>query len=48
MMLQAYVRVMAERTGISIGALHHMAIKNNWILEELIENENRSSKEQRI
>jgi len=25
-----------------------MAIKNNWILEELIENENRSSKEQRI
>jgi len=44
----SYVRVMAERTGISIGSLHHMAIKNNWILEELIENENRSSKEQRI
>ena len=44
----SYVRVMAERTGISIGSLHHMAIKNEWILEKLIENENRSSKEQRI
>jgi glucose-1-phosphate thymidylyltransferase len=42
----SYVRVMAERTGISIGSLHHMAIKNNWILEELIEN--RNAKEQRI
>ena len=29
----SYVRVMAERTGISIRSLHHMAIKNNWILE---------------
>ena len=44
----SYVRVMAERTGISIGSLHHIAIKNEWILEKLIENENRSSKEQRI
>jgi glucose-1-phosphate thymidylyltransferase len=44
----SYVRVMAERTGISIGSLHQMAIKNEWLPEKLLQNENRNSKEQRI
>lgn len=36
----SYVRVMAERTGISIGSLHDMAIKNKWLPEQLTENQN--------
>jgi glucose-1-phosphate thymidylyltransferase len=44
----SYVRVMAERTGISIGNLHELAVKNQWVTRKLIEGENRGLKDREV